>query len=152
MRKVMILSGPGGCGKSTWAKRDHPDAIVCSADHYFACPETGEYKFDPTKLAIAHSNCLNKFLNELRFSEGDIVVDNTNISHWERQNYVDAAQIVRTARGEAVEIEVHTWQVETVREIWTCAKRNSHGVSVEIVAKMALNHEISPGPMHKIED
>ena len=154
MRKVIILSGPSGCGKSTWAKKylEWNAVTICSADDHFVNKETGEYKFDPTQIAIAHSICFSNFLDEMRMSEGDVIIDNTNISYWERRNYIDAAQIIANARGESIDIVTHNWQVETVREIWICAKRNSHGVPAEVVAKMAMNHEISPGIMHKIEE
>lgn len=145
MPKAIILSGPSGSGKTTWAKANYPEAIVCSADHHFVDSETGESKFDPSQIAEAHSNCLNKFILECRCQMEDIVVDNTNLNHWERQNYHDIA------RCNEYEVEYHNFVVATVREIWICAKRNKHGVPAEVVAKMAMNHNYSPGFMHKVE-
>ena len=151
MRKVIILSGPSGCGKSTWAATNYPDADVCSADNFFVDPETGEYKFDPTKLAEAHSVCFSKFVHWLRHSDRDIVVDNTNLEYWERRNYENVADMLAAAREEEIVVEIHTWVVETVREIAICAKRNRHGVGQAVIAAMALRATQSPGINHKIE-
>ena len=152
MRKVIILSGPSGCGKSTWAATNYPDADVCSADHHFIDRETGEYKFDPTKIAEAHAICFNTFIERLRHGKDrDVVVDNTNLEYWERRNYQDVALMLEAARGEAIEVEIHTWVVETVREIAICAKRNRHGVTQAMVAAMALRATQSVGITHKIE-
>ena len=148
MGKVLILCGPSGCGKSTFAEKmvvEH-DAVVVSADHYFTNRETGEYKFDVRDLAKAHAECMSEFVHQLSKQQAElVVVDNTNIARWERMNYVAIAQ----ALGYAVDI--HAWVAETVQDIWTCAKRNSHGVPSEIVAKMAMNMEISATAIiHKV--
>ena len=66
MRKIVILSGPSGSGKSTWVKDAYPEAMICSADQYFVDEDTGEYQFDPTKLPIAHSECMSKFITNLQ--------------------------------------------------------------------------------------
>ena len=148
MAKVIILCGPSGCGKSTFAKKmvDEHDAEVVSADSYFTNPETEEYKFDISQLSKAHAECMSKFihlLSVLRY--GLVIVDNTNIARWERMNYV------AIARALGYEVEIHAWVAETVQDIWTCAKRNRHGVSSDIVAKMAMNMEISATTIiHKV--
>ena len=135
MRKVIVLSGPSGSGKTTWARKNHPDAVVCSADHFFIDEDTGEYHFDPSKIAIAHSECMQAFLMNLQRDDGVIVVDNTNIRHWERQNYITAA------KNAGWEVEQEFFNVKSVEAIRMCAKRNSHGVPTDVVARMAIEHE-----------
>ena len=103
MRTVRILSGPSGCGKSTlcekWKKEAESDNVRfvrVSADDYFIDRITGEYNFDPSNLPIAHSYCMNRFLSmmgETSDSDRLLVVDNTNIHSWERQNYGTAAYV-----------------------------------------------------------
>lgn len=133
--KVVILSGPSGSGKSTWAAKTYPDAIVVSADHFFIDGDTGVYQFDPSKLAVAHAECMKQFLLSLQCDGKVVVVDNTNIHHWERDNYDLAAKLM----GWSVDIEF--FNVRTVSAIRKCAARNAHGVPLDVVARMALEHE-----------
>jgi len=75
MRTVKILQGVPGSGKSTWAKKNFPEAKICSADDFFM--KDGEYKFDPSLLSEAHAACLRKFIS-YRSHDVDLIVDNTN--------------------------------------------------------------------------
>lgn len=148
MGKVLILCGPSGCGKSTFAEKmvvEH-DAVVVSADHYFTNHETGEYKFDVRDLAKAHAECMSEFIHQLTCLCSEmVIVDNTNIARWERMNYVAIAKALE------YEVEIHAWVAETAQDIWTCAKRNSHGVPGEAVARMAMNMEVSATAIiHKV--
>lgn len=129
--KVIILSGISGAGKSTYIKKNHPNAIVCSADDFFMID--GEYRFDPTKLGQAHATCFRKYLNQLSFATGysphseDIVVDNTNTTAMEISPYVLAAE----AYG--VEYEIVTLVVDPS----IATKRNVHKVPEKTVFAMA---------------
>ena len=52
MEKILyIVRGVPGSGKSTFAEKlvGH-DFLVCEADKYFIDKETGEYKFDISKI------------------------------------------------------------------------------------------------------
>lgn len=151
---VHILIGPSGCGKSTWAMdfaSRYPTTLIVSADHYHMV-EVGfqqwVYKFDPAKASMAHSTCLNQFLHAIVNGEySHVIVDNTNISLWERQNYVQAA----INAGCKVEFEV--WKVETIDEIKLCAARNKHGVPLGVIADMALRFDFDPSQIpgeHKV--
>lgn len=147
MPQVIILVGPSGCGKSTWANKFLADnagkfGVICSADHYHMIEVDGKpvYKFDPAKAPMAHSACLNKFLkNIVRTELHYVIVDNTNISEWERQNYVQAA----INAGCQVRFEV--WTVGTVLQIQRCSQRNAHGVPMGVIADMALRYETPSG-------
>jgi len=146
MKTVYILVGPSGSGKSTWVAEflaAGREALVCSADDFHMVdvfePDGGSrkvYKFDPAKAGMAHSSCLNLYLKGLQSPTiENIVVDNTNVSQWERQNYVAAAILMD------VSIHYVVWTVRTVEEIKRCAARNQHGVSPGIVADMAVRQD-----------
>lgn len=84
MGKVIIMRGQPGSGKSTYTAKHFPDALVCSADHFFmesgvcncgfasdplmtdhnpACDELKTtYVFDKTKISEAHAHCLQRFV------------------------------------------------------------------------------------------
>jgi len=134
MKRVLVLSGPSGSGKSTWIATHHPEAIVCSADNFFT-DDQGNYNFNPKLLAHAHSDCMKSFLINLQREEGLIAVDNTNLKQWERQNYILAA------RFSGWEIEVVFFKVRTLEQVENCAARNRHGVPIEVIATMAIDHE-----------
>lgn len=125
MRKVVIMRGASGSGKSTYAKKNFPDAVVCSADAYFV-DDKGNYNFDPRKLGDAHGSCKRSFKDALDHSQPLIVVDNTNTTLRELQPYLQMAQ----AHGYDVEVI----RVETPLDV--AAKRNVHGVPYDSVKKM----------------
>jgi predicted kinase len=127
--KVIIMQGLPGSGKSTWIKNNCPEAVICSADHYFLDRETGEYKFDATKIGEAHKECLQKFLEQTEgpLAEDLVVVDNTNLSLWEMATYIQVA----AARGYTVEV------VRILADPGICAQRNVHGVPATMIYRMA---------------
>jgi len=149
-KQVKILRGPSGAGKSTWtrqlADKLGVQVMVCSADHFFERRNEGllkrdgvdygtDYNFDPTKLPEAHAQCFNSFLRALANGDPVIVVDNTNERRWEYMNYELAAKIA------GYEVEIVEFVVRTVEEIVACAKRNSHGVPLSVIATKAASME-----------
>jgi predicted kinase len=143
MMKVVLLRGTSGSGKSTYIKEHYPNAIVCSADHYFM--KDGEYKFNPTLLPEAHKFCLRKFIACIEdatttygpnqfFRAAEIqhlVVDNTNTQLWEISPYLSIAQ----AYGLEVEI------VHCVCSPQVATERNAHGVPLKTIEAMAKRFE-----------
>lgn len=125
MRKVVIMRGASGSGKSTYVKKHFPDAVVCSADSYFVDSE-GNYNFDPTKLGDAHGQCKRSFKDALDRSQPLVVVDNTNTTLRELQPYLQMAK----AHGYEVEVV----RVETPLDV--AAARNVHGVPFDAVKRM----------------
>jgi len=119
MKKVTILRGVPGCGKSTWARKNRTHVPVCSADDYFHGDGENphEYRFNPAQLGEAHAACLKRFVS-LTNTGTDLVVDNTNTTAVEMAPYVALAQ----ACGYEVEIIHLHCSVETA------AARNVHGV------------------------
>ena len=136
MKKVLILRGVPGSGKSRYAHKAvegvDPNRI-CSADQYFE--QGGGYYFDPLKLPEAHGFCFGRFLEALQDGYPLIVVDNTNTHHWEYVNYEKAARLV------GYKIEFVEFRAFTVDAIRLCFDRNQHGVPRDIIAKMAVNFE-----------
>lgn len=94
----------GGClelgsGKSTFAEKlVGEDFLVCEADKYFIDKETGEYKFDVSKIKNAHKFCQDRvetymkdsLLNDQFYRE--IAVSNTFTQEWEMEPYNKLAE------------------------------------------------------------
>lgn len=88
-KKLYLIRGICGSGKSTFAKSLGVSHV--EADMYFVDSETGEYKFDATKLKDAHEFCRTK--TELWMSMNlDIAVSNTFTQEWEMEGYYDLAK------------------------------------------------------------
>ena len=130
MKKVIIMRGLPGSGKSTYIKDNYPDAIVCSADHFWI-QEDGSYKFNVNKLGEAHKCCYNKFKGLLNLSNPLVIVDNTNTSEKEMRNYKETAYSFN-------------YQVELIYckcSVETSVKRNIHNVPRATIEKMAARLE-----------
>lgn len=56
---LILLRGLPGAGKSSFANTMYPSFLVCEADKYFVDKDTGEYKWDGSKLHEAHEWCYN---------------------------------------------------------------------------------------------
>lgn len=143
--RVIIMRGIPGSGKSTWHAKNYPVSYVCSAD-LFMTDEEGNYRFDPTKLPLAHDSCLRLFLNFIESPNliGSsrvpanhplpIIVDNTNVRMYELAPYYRVTE----ALGHDVEI------VHVLCDPSKAAERNTHGVPVEKVLEMAKSFEPVP--------
>ena len=156
-KTVIILRGIPGAGKSSYirsmvklAEVDSEQVYVASADDYFMKlePEVSGvdgdrtrrvsrrvYRFDPTLLPRAHAECMKGFLEVLAQGRPVVVVDNTHIHRWEYQAYELAARI------SGYEVKIVEVMPLTVDELRVCARRNEHGVPVDVVARMAMEFE-----------
>lgn len=151
MGHVVIMSGIPGCGKSTLAKqlvdifhtepREPGDAYHISADNFFTNPTTGEYAFNPARIAEAHAECFHSFMRAIQAKGSMIIVDNTNIHDWERYRY----ELFANMMGYGV--SHHFFVAKTIEDVRRCIRRNVHGVPAEVICRMALEHQIEPvGP------
>lgn len=132
MKRVDIMRGLPGSGKSTWAEKTievrKSDGVIVSADHYFI--KGGKYHFDKEKLPATHDECLRQFIWNLsgrRFPY--IIVDNTNIHGWEFGVYWRMAQHLG-------------WQPRIVQvntPLSVCMKRQTHGVPDLLMGIMWAN-------------
>ena len=100
MEKILyIVRGIPGSGKSTFAKKivGH-DFLVCEADKYFINKETGEYKFDVSKIKDAHKFCQDTVETYMKDSlvnnqfYREIAVSNTFTQEWEMDQYFKLAK------------------------------------------------------------
>lgn len=100
MEKVLyIVRGLPGSGKSTFARKlVGSDFLVCEADKYFIDKETGEYKFDGSKIKDAHRYCQDLVETYMKDSMvnnqwyRNIAVSNTFTQEWEMQPYFELAK------------------------------------------------------------
>lgn len=87
--ELILVRGLPGSGKTTIAREfaeigyEHYEA-----DDYFMYD--GEYRFDPSKLPLAHATCLRDTLSAIR-QKVPCVVTNTFSQRWEMEPYIDAA-------------------------------------------------------------
>jgi predicted kinase len=143
--KIIIMRGIPGAGKSTWAKNNHPNSKVVSADDFFTNDE-GEYIFDPSRIGEADGRC---FLNAIHYlqmmstaREADIVVDNTNATE------IEIAPYVLLAQAYGVEHEIVTLLVDPQ----VAYERSLHGASHDTVHQIEyamLSARIAPWWNHR---
>lgn len=89
---LYLVRGVCGAGKSTFANTLYESDVVgwvFEADKYFEV--TGEYKFDASKLCVAHKNCQE--LTTLWLSKGvSVAVSNTSTTEKEVETYHKIAE------------------------------------------------------------
>lgn len=114
MRKLVVLSGLSGSGKSWYAGKllmeyvgetgltmtdilmlpkgdKRGTSAYCSADMFFV-GEDGTYKHDPSKIGAAHGACFKECIRAMQAECEIIIVDNTNTTEMEISPYMLAAQ------------------------------------------------------------
>lgn len=125
MKRLVLMQGPPGSGKSTTARELYPDAYMVSADDYFS--DNGTYRFDPALLSAAHAECRDRVKAAMRSGLPLIVLDNTNI----RSAHVAPYRVY--AREYGYEVIAHR-----------CEGRypNIHGVPEETVERMRREMEV----------
>ncbi len=124
--KVIIMRGIPGAGKDWWIKKNFPDAVICSADHY-QVNEKGKYEFKPERAQDSHKQCYSKFFAKMYHRQASVlVVNNTNLHAWEISPYWNLAKLFTD--------EVEIVRVECSPEV--AAGRNQHGVPAWKVGAM----------------
>lgn len=150
MKKVIILVGAPGCGKSTRtanylylhkAYDPKSTSAVVSADHFFINLDTGQYIFDRSRLHMAHLTCQHEFVDALVDGVGLVIVDNTNTVARDRKFYVDVA------RSHGYEV----WLDVIEADAQTCFARNVHGVPLDAIEKMMARIDVPYG-FYKLEE
>lgn len=133
--QVKIMRGMPGSGKTTYAKKNYPGAVYCSADDYHTGTD-GIYRFVPANTPRAHQACLRKFLDAVRDGCELVVVDNTNTQAWEIATYYRLA-------------ELFDYEVEIVHArcpLEVCLQRQTHNVPILTMFRMwqALSVSLPP--------
>jgi len=142
---VFIIRGLPGSGKTTLAKalknvyadQAMGDFIFCSADNYFM--SEGSYNYDCTKLKLAFEECHNQVKEAATCRLQTIVIDNSNILHYEMKPYF---QIANREGYIVIIVEPRTpWHLDSE----VLAKRNNHGVTLELIqTKAEMLKPVSP--------
>ena len=85
----MLCRGISGSGKSTFAK-------TLGGEHYeadmFFIDGNGEYKFDGSKIKLAHEWCKDMVYMDMLKEIPKIVVSNTFTQEWEMEPYFELAK------------------------------------------------------------
>lgn len=89
IKTLYVARGCPGSGKSTKAKSLAPAENIFSTDEYWMID--GEYKFDFTRLGIAHRWNEERIEDAMSRGVTPIVVDNTNVKIKAFQSYIDMA-------------------------------------------------------------
>ena len=90
MKTLYIVRGVPGSGKSTFAQS--LDCPVFEADQYFIDSETGAYKFDGSKIKLAHNWCKLRVEQSMEDESQKIAVSNTFTQEWEMDAYYELAK------------------------------------------------------------
>ena len=100
MTKLIIVRGAMGSGKSTFANKltnklikfGYKPTDIChfEADQFFM-DENGNYNFVPTKLSLAHKQCLEK-TKKCLLRDKIVIVANTFATKKEMKPYMDFAE------------------------------------------------------------
>lgn len=90
MIKMILVRGLPGSGKSTVAN-SMANAYTChlEADMYF--DSDGEYKFDPSKLGLAHQWCQEQCVHQLNINR-NVIISNTFTMKTELRPYFEIAK------------------------------------------------------------
>jgi predicted kinase len=143
MKQVFILRGLPGSGKSHYAQNlvdelvagDETQYTICATDDYFY-NEQGEYHFDKFKLSEFHNLNLARYINALAEAIPLVIVDNTNIKKWE---FIAYAQSAHALGYQVKEVVVGEIKDKSLQHLY--AKRNTHGVALKTISKMAYMFE-----------
>ena len=104
-------------------------ATIHEADNYFIGHDL-VYRFDPSKLAEAHKECLYDATTD---SNADVFVANTFTQRWEMEPYIEHA------RSNGMLLQVITVETDLTDE--QLAARNRHGVTADVIAAQRARFE-----------
>lgn len=135
MKEIVLMRGLPGSGKSYSAKT-HGD-VVRSTDDFFVGAD-GVYRFDPARLAEAHAWNQARVAEDIKAGVEQVVVDNTNTCLWEMTPYV------RLARAAGYSVGFGFPATKWADDPEECFKRNTHGVPLETIQRMAERYEPLP--------
>lgn len=137
MRKVIILSGVPGTGKTSFASKNYPGAVVCSSSSFLKAPGAST-----AALEEAHAKCLRMFVRLLIENVELVVVDNTN------STTLEIAPYAQFALAESYQLEIITLK----RNPEVAAEESSRGVKLKNImatAERIANRTLPPWWPHR---
>lgn len=136
MKRLVIMRGLPGSGKSTKAAQIQPEnGYRCSADDYHI-NEDGVYDWKPENVHNAHKWCQSKCHTLMVQGIPLIVIDNTNIKKRDFQFYLDQAAL------HGYTVEYAQSDTEWAWDIDECTARNTHNVPRFVVERMKNDFEV----------
>jgi predicted kinase len=134
-KKLVLIQGLPGSGKSTLAEKIAKDSNgkIFTTDEFFMVD--GEYRFEYKFISAAHKWNMGRAAQAMFLGEPLIVVPNTNLQDWELLPYVEVA----TDAG--YEVEILEPKTKWKNDVQECANRNTHGVPLATIEKMAAKKE-----------
>ena len=132
-KKLILLRGLPGSGKSDIAKKLIGNGIIHSTDRYLI--KNGKYEFDRDNIAKYHYYNLISSIRSMKKGISPIIIDNTNITAYSCINYVEQGKMYGY---EIIIIEPDTSWAFDVEEL---VKRNSHNVPRETIIDMLQKYE-----------
>lgn len=145
MNKLVLVTGLPGSGKSYLAAKlakEH-DGVVLSTDDFFM--KDGGYKWTGSFISDAHKWNQGRCFLEMFKGTPLIIIDNTNLSSWQMEIYVDAA--VRHGYDWDLVEPKTSWKNDPIE----CAKRNVHLVSVDKIREMLTKAEPAKEMLSKLK-
>lgn len=147
-KRLYVMRGLPGSGKSHQARNiylrevdrlevhpDSGDVTIVSADDYHMVGEMlDRYEYIVEQADLAHKWCQGQTAYYMRHNSV-VIVDNTNVSFAQMQPYLELAA---RFSYEVIIVEPLTDWAFDVDE---CAKRNKHGVPLDIIKKMAQQYQ-----------
>ena len=145
-KTLYIMRGIPGSGKSTLAKETALAALklgangvaICSTDEFFMVH--GTYVFDRDKLGENHRKNKERAVAFMRLGIGAVIVDNTNIKRKDFAEYVSYAGEYGYEVREVV-VGASSMDADLDAYIKFCHARNTHGVPLEAIDRMARTFE-----------
>jgi len=132
-KKLIIMRGLPGSGKSEKAKQLVEDGIIHSTDNYFV--QDGVYKFDENNICRFHDLNLMSSIESMKKGVSPIIIDNTNLISFYCEDYVENAKIYGY---EIVVVEPESSWAFDVDEL---VKRNVHNTSRDVILAMLKMYE-----------
>lgn len=132
-KKLVIMRGLPGSGKSHVAKKLVGNGVIHSTDNYFV--NGGAYKFDEQNILRFHNLNLMDSIESMKNGVSPIIIDNTNIISSHCKSYVEEAKIY------GYDVVVVEPCAEWAFDIEELIKRNVHDVPRDVIERMLEIYE-----------
>jgi len=135
LKKVYILRGVSGSGKSSFVKKFLPkNVIIHSTDKFFY--KGKRYVFNLKKLSFYHQKNFDNFLENLKKGKKVIVIDNTNLLCEFVRPYIE------TAKKYGYKVILVDF-IPRGREFHY--KRNIHNIPLKVISNQIKNYKKCKG-------